>query len=505
MRRVIATYLIIFVGVAAFADARGEESSSILSGVTQRSPGELTPEGRLVVGRGEDYAPSTEDEAALSQRLRTSMKARRDFAWRVVEQMLKPKKVKKAEGDEYYDVPLWQTWYEGMGTELNPIFKLYFQKLSVNPGADRQTLADEAIEEYATKNLLSTLTNANFQKVLKQHEGMNLPAEFGGRGFTLFSPSFVKHLLREAQGVEECNAAQSGAEKDPPSPTNFSYCIEEFPRSAVMVKSTWNELADGVFARDTGASAMTDVIENGTWPALDPSSPSLKRPDEKSIYTNISTDGTKYGLTAIHFSTKDVREWVWISLWWDPDAKKDYGADRPAFLDKYNGGVWKNYKMCVVTAFAEDDPQPWKSYTGPMKSLGDSIQSAYKALEKQIAEGAKRIKGMNPSQWGDLGPWPAPYNKMTSWCSNPNLEFHAGNGRTSCIGCHQLSYTERGGTLVEFSDATRGIPPQFARAKVRMNFPADFAWSFKEEFRFLIGDARAEAQFEWPPRPGPSP
>lgn len=469
----------------------------------------------MAVGRGGDYVPSSEDEATLSKRLRRSMHDRRVFAWKLVEQMLKPQKVKKAEGDDFYDVPLWQTWYEGMApsdgpSELKPIIELYISKLALNPNADRKQLIKEAMDEYHTKNFLNTLTNQNFERILFQHKDSNLPAEFGGRGFTLFSPSFVEHLMAEAQGVDECKVTQNPADKDPPSPTDFSYCISEFPRSAVMVKTTWNDLSKGVPVVDTSAAAVAAAIKEGTWPG--PSHPRKKmltmaHPGESSIYTNISTTGTKYGLTAIHFSTKDVREWVWVSLWWDPNATNDYGADRPASIDAYNGGVWKNYKMCVVTAFTEDDSQPWKTYTGSMKSLGGSIQSAYQALQEQISDGADEVAGANPNDLGDLGPWPAPYNKMTTWCSNPRLESHVGNARTSCIGCHQFSFTNTGGGTnpVFIEAATHGHNAQFGRAQSRKNFPADFAWSFWMEFQPTITEAKRVAHFEWPPRPEPNP
>ena len=514
IKKLIVCSILVLGLTAPVAIAQQRASSSILSGVTTKSPSELSPEGRLAVGRGGDYMNSSEDEAVLSKRLKNSMRARRTFAWKVVEQMLKPIKVKKAEGDEYYDVPLWQTWYEGMGasdgpSELKPIFELYFDKLALNPTADRKQLIKEALDQYHTKNFLSTLTDQNFEKILLQHKGSNLPSEFGGRGFTLFSPSFVEHLMEQAKGVEQCDASQNPANRNPPSATNFSHCINEFPRSAVMVKSSWSELKAGVPAHNTSSAAVAAAIREGTWPG--PNHPTkdvkLVPVDETSIYTNESTSGRKFGLNAIHFSTKDVREWVWISLWWDPKASNDFGADRPASIDKYNNGVWKNYKMCVTTAFVEGDPEPWTSYTGGEKSLGDSIQSTYEALRKEISDGAKEIAGVNRADWGDLGPWSAPYNKMTSWCSNPNLEGHVGNARTSCIGCHQLAFTALPGSpdIVFIQAATLGQTPQFGRAESRKNFPADFAWSFHMEFMPTIVNARKRAKFEWPPSPTTNP
>ena len=106
-----------------------------------------TPDGRLRIGRGKDYVPSTVEPQALFNELEGSMKKRRDFAWKVVEQVLQPVKLKLLDGVTEVDVPLWQTWYRGSSyrrpsgnKELEEVFKLYFRKLkpvlAANPNAD---------------------------------------------------------------------------------------------------------------------------------------------------------------------------------------------------------------------------------------------------------------------------------------------------------------------------------------------------------------------------------
>jgi hypothetical protein len=266
--------------------------------------------------------------------------------------------------------------------------------------------------------------------------------------------------------------------------------MEEFPRSAVMIKTSWVPLKDGVPRHDTSASAMSGVIRDGTWPG--PGRPDLKppivNPDRSQIYTNITSQGTEWALTGIHFVTKDVREWVWVSLWWDPDASKDFGADRPSSIDAFNGGVWKNYKMCVNSSFAEGDPRPWSHYSGVQSTLGDAIKVVYDAIQVQLDTGAvarpqdfqtffRPQQIPNPLHLsGSLGPWPAPHNKQTSWCSNPNVEVHAGNARTNCIGCHQIAFTrnERRNRQASFIDVLVSDVPQFGRAQSRKNFTAEF-------------------------------
>ena len=100
-----------------------------------------------------------------------------------------------------------------------------------------------------------------------------------------------------------------------------------------------------------------------------------------------------------------------------------------------------------------------------------------------------------------MGPWPAPHNAQTSWCSNPNIEQHPANARTSCIGCHQIAFTRnerRNNIEADFIAAMLGDLPQFGRSLARKNFTAEFSWSFDIEFRPAIKDAKRAVQFEWP-------
>src|SRR5439155_19068730 len=53
-----------------------------------------TPAGRLQIGRGKDYVPSSVDAQTLFNDLEGSMKKRRDFGWKVIEQVLQPVKIK---------------------------------------------------------------------------------------------------------------------------------------------------------------------------------------------------------------------------------------------------------------------------------------------------------------------------------------------------------------------------------------------------------------------------
>src|ERR1044072_5419398 len=77
------------------------------------SVGEASEKGRMMIGRGKDYAPIAGDPATVFTNLEASMQSRRRTAWNIVEAMLEPQAIKI--GAQTYDVPLWHPWYEGKG------------------------------------------------------------------------------------------------------------------------------------------------------------------------------------------------------------------------------------------------------------------------------------------------------------------------------------------------------------------------------------------------------
>src|SRR5690606_23299611 len=196
-------------------------------------------------------------------------------------------------------------------------------------------------------------------------------------------------------------------------------------------------------------------------------------PGPDDIYTLRLASGNTYRLAGLHIMTKELDHWLWITLWWSPAPHDDFGADRPAAIEAL-GGPWRNYKMCVVTAFEERDPDPWGGFAHTAPSLGRALAAVH----------------------GGAG---AP-----SWCSNPYLERGAGNAATNCIGCHQ-----HGGTGLRseeiLSDAARF--PAHGRTVLRNNFPADYSWATDAGDRLgqLFADEVAyyDAAEQCPTRPRP--
>jgi hypothetical protein len=428
--------------------------------------------------------------------MRNSMLRRRQRAWQIVENVIRP--VTLAAGDGRLKLPVWQTWYK-TNPEVSDMLAAYFAKVKATPAADRGALIEQVFHEYAERDLAERLKDQAFQERLKQFEGsQELTAGLNGRGFTMFSPSFVKHMMLEAQGTEQCPftvAAHDlpGSLPAPASATNFSSCIVEFPRSAVMVKTLWRPIDAQLADHDTGEAAMRSLIRTGTWPR-----PNLVTPAPGTVYTLTTDTGERMALSGIHFVTKDVREWVWVTLWWDPQPNGDFGSDRPPSIAQYDNGVWSNYKMCATGSFEEGDSAPWSHYTDA--SLSGSLRAVHTEIDALLG----RTVPQWPADWKAL----ARLSRRTTWCSNPNIETHHGNGRTNCIGCHQFPNTsnQATGDVTRFSDTLSGDDelsdfPQDGRAQFRENFPADFAWSFLFEFKGLIEDARRAAGFEWPTPP----
>ena len=462
---------------------------------------EATWQGRLVLGVPDDYVPLNLKKAGLSERelfsrLRDNMKYRREFGWEVVKDVLEPTRIAVPGGVN--DVPKWLTWYELRPTHEAPaLVQDYFEIRRESPGMTKPEAADAAMHRHSDSHGIAARAE-DFTQILNQFRGLDketLPEELTARGRTVFSKSFLKHILVHADEIIACDPGTQSPDIELPG-DSFSHCIPEFPRSAVMVKTTWKNLSDAVPVHDTSAEGMATVMKDGTW--LGPQRNNEPKRGRMFIVNadDGSPNGQDFGLTGIHFVTKDVREWVWVSLWWDPNPRDDFGADAPVEeLKGFNHGVWANYKMCVQSAFVEGDSQPGSHYAATHASLGKSLDATLNAVLYQIRNGggpALLPDGRRRAPGNDMGPWDfPPASDATTWCSNPNIETHPGNGRTSCVGCHQLSAANHPapGGRTRIGPVLFGDLPQFGRTKVRQNFPADFAWSY-EDWRDLLTSCR---------------
>jgi hypothetical protein len=62
--------------------------------------------------------------------------------------------------------------------------------------------------------------------------------------------------------------------------------------------------------------------------------------------------GDHVALVALHYTTKEIPDWVWATFWWhDQPDHGPFAADRTAYVS----GVWRNYLMDV--AYSMDTPR----------------------------------------------------------------------------------------------------------------------------------------------------
>ena len=215
-------------------------------------------------------------------------------------------------------------------------------------------------------------------------------------------------------------------------------CLDgEMPRDAVLVKADWHRKLTGEnlsFFSTSAARMRERLAGNALW-----TDDGSADPDSSSIYTVTLPNGNVFRMPSLHVMTKELDHWMWITLWWSNDPDSDFGADRPAAIAALPG-PWRNYKMCVSSAYLEGDPDRRGGFAG---SLGDALEAVH----------------------GGVG---AP-----SWCSNPYLELGEGNAATNCIGCHQ-----HGGTDLT-PESILATQPHHGTTRVRNNFFTDYLWAIK--------------------------
>lgn len=238
----------------------------------------------------------------------------------------------------------------------------------------------------------------------------------------------------------------------------WSSCLASpFPLDAAFIKADWRraELGVTVPVFDTSAAGISTALRGDQqWVAA-----AEADPDSSSIYTLALPSGPRYRLAGLHLMTKELDHWLWVTLWWSPSPDTDFGADRPASL----AGVWRNYKMCVVTAFREGDASPSGGLPG---TLGAALAAAHA---------------------GAGGP---------TWCSNPMIELGPGNASSTCIGCHQHG----GAPLLSETILADDVRfPDNGRLQVRNNFPDDYTWAVTSGDR--LGRMFADQVEYWTPPP----
>ncbi len=473
--------------------------------VDQKSEPKANPVDRKLIGQGQPYAgqPSIDKEA-----LANSMRYRREKAWDIVASVLREVPIAQGQGLGGFQplgaksLPLWQTWYDQ--AEFREVFKsLYGASGSDSRRQSRDFCPDAlatALKKHAEKNLHIRYRGDRFENRLQQFNNVEQIRGISGRGITLFSPAIILHYMMNYQIAGRCRQERSKymRETAPPSPENFAPCLKaEFPSRnswpkqlatldfshcasqdmtlpdlsqrlqeeggvAAAIKTSWTRVSPGqdVSHFNFDPESIEKAFEAGEWKPTGASPTVDLQPDQiytiETIPDSAEDPRLRYQLTAMHIITKDVRDWMWISLIWSPDPQSNLGADRPPYLAQLK--PWDNYKMCVTSGFDENDPNPGQSFQGDLPDLAASLNKIHSLA----------------------GPH--------TFCSNPFIERGKGNGRTNCIGCHQHARTGVGQDEIYLdapnipgNEERRKTYPHGSRSKLRQNFPSDYLWSFFED------------------------
>jgi len=421
---------------------------------------EIRPIERTIVGAAAPYEADSSLRARTSA-LAASQKARRKAAWGALARVLRPVAIAEKAPPEP-SVPTFRTWYGS--DDFQRIFAHAFSSMSAADRTARRALRDDEIAAALAWNATSrgSASDDDYAARLGLLNDRAAVNGLGGNMRVSYSPAAIAHLAADYAHALDCTRARSD---DPePSPTSFAPCLgEEMPTDAAIVKTAWLRADFGATVPAYDTSPRRQTPSDGSWgPGENQASPG-----PSDIYTIRLNDGTSYRLAGMHLMTKELREWLWITIFWSPDPNADLGADRPDAIRALDG-PWSHYAMCVVTSYDERDPDPRGGYDG---SLGDALAAAY---------------------GGVGGP---------TWCSNPYIEHGAHNAQTNCIGCHQHAATDTR-TETILSDVTRF--PANGRTRSRRSFLSDYVWSIgpsPEHLATIIDTARARFFFRKPVSP----
>lgn len=396
----------------------------------------MRPMERALVGEAAPY-PHDATIATREAELHRSIAARRRVGWEIAARVLAPVPILEGRaGTTPRSLPRFRTWL-GRDDLERIAGRLRASPSPTSPGA-----IDEAF-----------LWNAGFSGAARDEDlAARLDAlddetdvhGLGGNARVVYGPALARHLFAKGAELAACRTrptpSSSASRGEAPS------CLgEDLPADAVVVKASWWRTSAPLPTHDTSAPTLAarrrGERDDGGWGR----GTGQASPGPEDIHTVRLAGGSAYRLAALHIVTKELRDWVWVTLWWSDRPDEDFGADRPEAI-RALGAPWTSYKMAVVTAFDEGDPDARGGYRG---SLGDALEAVHE---------------------GRGGP---------TWSSNPYVERGAKNAQTNCIGCHQHAGVPGATSASILADPVRY--PAAGRTRLRENFPADYLFALDGE------------------------
>jgi hypothetical protein len=504
--------------------------SLIISAISCKQRGQganplARPTERKIIGPGVDYdpigVPGDVAELALAEKLATSFEARRAHGWEVFRRVIRPVSVSASRDDrsEVGMIPVFQTWYDA--GEVQELFQVFYKLVRqergrTDGGRPREEIFNTAWTAYHEQASIGPdrdrILNERFQGLLEQIQndpvrvgglnGFGASAGVNGRGVVLMSPQLIRAFMINYEAAVRCQERSS----NPANPVilrpesgdlagAFSKALQRFsddefgvcfgqplPRGAVAVKLTWSRVAGPATVSkikslanyDTAETGITGMLaKGGTWRIADQDDSIHPRtvpvPGFEGIYRVRTDNGHEWALTGLHVTTRETREWVWLTLWWGGDSpSNDFGSDRPELCDASEQSCsnlgnyfapWNAYKMCMVSAWREGDPVMNSQNAAEFERRSGSIGARWSA--GLLAAARSTRAAYTPERR-------SPDGQYYTWCSNPFIEFEAGMANSNCIGCHQFAAPGATFDQVEHNRFD----------KMTKDFPADFLWSF---------------------------
>ena len=159
------------------------------------------PKAPISDGRPESASQNKFSAAEIN----SSMRARRNQAWAIVEQVWAP--VSVAGGK----IPAWMTWYEEQ--DIGPLYRALLSKQTSGGGASTPALVrsnvDAVLKEHPFKDLQTSLISVRLGKTLRQFTfpGMPLlgPKRRPASGVIYYNTAFVRYLLENAERIVNCD------------------------------------------------------------------------------------------------------------------------------------------------------------------------------------------------------------------------------------------------------------------------------------------------------------
>jgi hypothetical protein len=398
--------------------------------------------GRRILNQPQSYTPQWSGDAS-DPALQTSMEMTRQVAWRVFGEVMQPVLFESRTKDGRLlqgEVPRFLTWYTI--EDAQRWLRYALQQSSREAVDEGRPLTDDERRnaDLFLAHELDTMPEPlqlRLQSWLDQHPHPSAQdwAGLGGTSRIYYSPEVMHAVLQNYAELGSCFQGRSR----PPALQERPSCFQkEWPRAAAIVKAAFWNGKSAFKSYPTDAAALQSMMQNetGSWAQL---AQDTANPD--TIFS-VNVGSNRLLLPGIHIMTKDQKDWLWITAWWSADADRDFGADRPAFIQKL-GPLFSHYKICAVTRF-QDDAEDWAALSQKYPDLAAAFEAA---------------RSGNPGQ---------------SWCSNTYLEMGTHNQRSNCIGCHQFAGTDAQQDKI-LQDAQQF--PQHGSTQQRSTFVTDYVWS----------------------------